>query len=317
MKIRATCFFVAMYVFSISVYAQPTDAAIKKQMMSAPGAISCTIVGNGTRTWNADYNNYEYARGVEVVYSTEWPGIQVKATGSAVYQYMGNGQYSYRKMRVSENQYLGIPNPTGAEVLSLIDANPQGFYTPQYYEIVEVLEQPRLADQPHWFWHRPTSVSLQVRAKYCIISSFTTIDTVEDIRTIRLYRDDMKGPWLRFIATTGDQEAGTRKVGTATYPSSVIETVKAQLEKTPMQGAKVLTPALTGKSAPAGGVAASAPPTSSASKWPKGSKVLVKEGIKWYAATVLDVRPGEWLIHYDGYDAKYDLWVGQSRIKDP
>lgn len=297
-------------------FAQPSEAEIKKQMLSAPGAVSCTIVGSGTRTWNSDYNNYEYARGVEVVYTTEWPDIKVKATGSAVYQYMGNGTYSYRKMRVAENQYVGIPNPTSAEVLGLINQNLQAFYTPQYVEIVEIIDPPQLADKPRWFWHRPTSVSMLVRTKYCIISSYTTIDTLEDVREVRLYRDDMNAPWTRFIAKIGDEESGTRKIGTATYPEAVITKAKAQIEQTPMQGARALTGGSLAKPT------ASTSPKSSEStvnegKWHKGSRVLVKEGIKWYAATVLDTRPGEWFIHYDGYDAKYDLWVGESRIKDP
>lgn len=47
----------------------------------------------------------------------------------------------------------------------------------------------------------------------------------------------------------------------------------------------------------------------------KGDKVLVEENGKWYPATVLDTRPGEWYIHYDGYSSQYDLWVGPARIK--
>lgn len=305
-----------LWLKGFALIAQPAEAEIKKQMLSSPGAISCVIVGDGTRSWNSDFNNYEYARGVEVVYTTEWPDIKVKATGSAVYQYMGNSKYTYRKMRVAENQYLGIPNPTNAEVLALINANPQAFYTPQYYQIVEVLEQPRLADKPRCYWHRPTSVSLLVRTKYCIISSYTSIDTLEDIREVRLYRDDMKGAWTRFIAKTGDVENGSKKIGTATYPESVLAKAKAQIEQTPMQGVKAFTVASTAK--PFTPLTAGAIGDNSATigKWPKGSRVLVKEGIKWYPATVLDTRTGEWYIHYDGYDNKYDLWVGEARIKE-
>lgn len=47
----------------------------------------------------------------------------------------------------------------------------------------------------------------------------------------------------------------------------------------------------------------------------KGDKVLVEENGKWYPATVLDTKPGEWFIHYDGYSSQYDLWVGPLRIK--
>jgi RNA binding activity-knot of a chromodomain len=51
------------------------------------------------------------------------------------------------------------------------------------------------------------------------------------------------------------------------------------------------------------------------STFKKGEKVQVEENGKWYPATVLDTRPGEWYIHYDGYSSQYDLWVGPERIK--
>ncbi|MBL7700919.1 MAG: hypothetical protein JNM14_01610 [Ferruginibacter sp.] len=47
-----------------------------------------------------------------------------------------------------------------------------------------------------------------------------------------------------------------------------------------------------------------------------GDKVMVEENGKWYPATVLETKPNEWYIHYDGYSSKYDLWVGPSRIKN-
>ena len=47
----------------------------------------------------------------------------------------------------------------------------------------------------------------------------------------------------------------------------------------------------------------------------KGDKVWVEENGKWYPATVLETKTNEWYIHYDGYSAKYDLWIGPERIK--
>jgi hypothetical protein len=60
----------------------------------------------------------------------------------------------------------------------------------------------------------------------------------------------------------------------------------------------------------------SSAPAAAGGTWKKGDKVMVEENGKWYPSTVLDVRPGEWFIHYDGYDSKYDLWVNSSRIKN-
>jgi RNA binding activity-knot of a chromodomain len=70
----------------------------------------------------------------------------------------------------------------------------------------------------------------------------------------------------------------------------------------------VIAASAAGESAPIAGGAAE-------NEFKKGEKVMVKESFKWYPATVLDIRPGEWFIHYDGYDAKYDLWVKKDKIK--
>jgi RNA binding activity-knot of a chromodomain len=70
------------------------------------------------------------------------------------------------------------------------------------------------------------------------------------------------------------------------------------------------------KAIPCASVATSAGlPATTTATFNKGDKVQVEENGKWYPATVLDTRPGEWFIHYDGYSAQYDLWVGPSRIK--
>jgi len=58
------------------------------------------------------------------------------------------------------------------------------------------------------------------------------------------------------------------------------------------------------------------PASSSAGSWKAGDKVMVEENGKWYPATILKTRPGEWYIHYDGYSSSYDLWIGSSRIKN-
>jgi len=47
----------------------------------------------------------------------------------------------------------------------------------------------------------------------------------------------------------------------------------------------------------------------------KGDKVTVLWNGQWYPATVLEVGKTTWKIHYDGYGAEWDEWVGSDRIK--
>jgi hypothetical protein len=49
----------------------------------------------------------------------------------------------------------------------------------------------------------------------------------------------------------------------------------------------------------------------------KGAKVEVLWKKQWYPATVLEAKNGVHLIHYAGYDAKWDEWVPSRRIREP
>ncbi len=44
-------------------------------------------------------------------------------------------------------------------------------------------------------------------------------------------------------------------------------------------------------------------------------KVSIEENGKWYPGYIMEVKGDQYKIHYDGYDPKYDTWVGTSRLK--
>ncbi len=59
-----------------------------------------------------------------------------------------------------------------------------------------------------------------------------------------------------------------------------------------------------------------AQPSSTVSKgFSIGAPVMVEWHGKWWPAKVIDAKIDLWKIHYDGYDASWDEWVGPERIK--
>jgi hypothetical protein len=46
-----------------------------------------------------------------------------------------------------------------------------------------------------------------------------------------------------------------------------------------------------------------------------GDNVLVLWGSSWWPCTVLDIKNGQYFIHYDGYNSTSDEWVTTPRIK--
>lgn len=50
-------------------------------------------------------------------------------------------------------------------------------------------------------------------------------------------------------------------------------------------------------------------------KFKAGDVVTVEWHGRWWPATVIEVKPNSWKIHYDGYADSWDEWVGPERIK--
>lgn len=46
-----------------------------------------------------------------------------------------------------------------------------------------------------------------------------------------------------------------------------------------------------------------------------GDKVQILWNGKYFPGKVLEVKDGKWYISYDGYDAKWNEWVGSDRLK--
>ena len=49
--------------------------------------------------------------------------------------------------------------------------------------------------------------------------------------------------------------------------------------------------------------------------WKKGDKVEVSWKGSWYKSTILDVKDAKFQIHYDGWGAEWDEWVGPDRMR--
>lgn len=195
----------------------PSDAQVRKQMQS-PGVIEVRLTSApGTVQGNADILNHEFVRGVEVVRTTEFPGIRVVVIGDAVYQYAGGGKWNYWKFRVIENVYEGLPDPKPEEVQAILDKDKtRAFGGGLENVIVQVHTWPRPSADTKWKWDSLNSVSFTATAKIDLVASNTEIETVEQELTIRLLRDDMKAPWKGYIAAPTTR----RSLGRSTVPQA-------------------------------------------------------------------------------------------------
>ena len=210
---------------SISVMAQPSEAKVKSDAVgNGGGVISFKFTkGTGTRQWNSSTGNWEYVRGVQIKRKSDYPGINMIVDEDVVYQYVGNGGYSFWKVRVLSNSYEGIPNPTAREVNDFISKDWEKFYAFYYSTIVKLWYQPMLADNPEWVWHDINSVEFKMKLKFDHIIRLKGIETVETVWKVRLYRDAPKTPWKNLFAVRSNEATDSKILDMKTYTVQQME----------------------------------------------------------------------------------------------
>ncbi|MEP7163236.1 MAG: hypothetical protein ABI741_01005 [Ferruginibacter sp.] len=217
-------------IFYSAAFAQPSDAKIKSDAIgNGSGIIGFKFSKtSGTRQWNSSAGNWEYVRGVEVKRKSEYPGIDLIVKEDVVYQYMGNGGYSFWKVRVLSNEYEGIPNPTAKEINDIISTDWARFYGYYYSVITKLWFQPALADDPQWTWHSPNSVEFRMKLKFDHIIRAKGIETLEAVWQVRLYRDDPKTAWKKMIAMKSQEAVDSKVVDMKNYTVEQLRDLEKQ-----------------------------------------------------------------------------------------
>ncbi|MBL0177064.1 MAG: hypothetical protein IPP94_17715 [Ignavibacteria bacterium] len=211
------------FVLAASAAAQPSDADVKKQL-SGSGVLEVRLSKSpGVREWNTDRKNWEYRKFAEVLRSTEYPGVKLLVGGYAVYQALGPNTYGYLRFVVASNRYDGIPDPGEQEVQTLLSSDWKKFYGYSYNKITRLVSPPKLATDPGFDWDKPTSVSFTMTATFDVITSNTTIETVEQLFNVKFFRDDMKQPWKSFHSTAKQGKDGRTLLGTNTFTAEEIK----------------------------------------------------------------------------------------------
>ena len=184
------------------VSAQPSDAQIKKDLTGAK-TVSVVLGKPGTIEWSKTYKKYVWTRSFTAKVKTEEPGIFVIVKGYASYDVMA-GSYVFWKSFTTSNSYEGIPDPTAADIQTLIGKFGAEQFMGNYYfnRVVGRVESIGLAAEPNYVWHTPNSVSFNVVAVYMErVNDIGGRERVARTFEIRLYRDALKAPWKSLIST--------------------------------------------------------------------------------------------------------------------
>lgn len=231
--------FVLLCFLSVSVYAQPTDAQIRKDL-SKPGVLSIELSKRGgSKVWSSAYSQYFWERGA-IVYRNakiaEYPDAKVEIGGLARYNIVG-GKVSYNRFLVTWNRYIGIPTPSDQEVLSMVNKNLEQFVgNYNFNKIVTEVENLRMAEERKDEWHTPNSFSINLECSYGKVVSYTEVAQYDAIYRVRFYRDAITSPWKARFLSSNTTETETGRESYRADEIRVMPTLGSRVEDERAQG---------------------------------------------------------------------------------
>ncbi len=205
---RFILFFYTM-MFSLLLQAQlPTEADIKAKVGGNVGGVKGFKLGkSGFTRISPQTGNEEWLREVIITRAYDVPEITSNQRGYAVYDIPGVAAYRFVRFLRTTQHLEGIPDPTLDDLKKMAAANPVDFFGPHYYQnMLRVEGELRYPEIPYQRWHTVRSVEIFVKIIFEQIISYTETETREQVISMRLYRDNVKGPWTRFYAQHVEHE---------------------------------------------------------------------------------------------------------------
>jgi len=244
MKTRSKRFLLVLSiltVFAATAKAQtpPSEAQIRRDVMN-PGVIEIIMRGSGSfeRFVENGAAVDEYYRSITVRRKTDKPGVTVDVLGDVVYRLIG-GRWIYRTMRLAENRYSGISNPTVAQINKVLGKARISDFIHTAGGVIGEFESLRMSSDPKWEWFTPNSVAFNVIAVFREVyrggsyqgesspqftPGITKVDRVEATLRIRIYRESEKQPWARMMTTRfGKGTKIQNSKGEMVYPEKMLQ----------------------------------------------------------------------------------------------
>lgn len=161
--------------------AQPSDAEITT-LLKNKGAIQVKFTSS-KGTVHTSLTEKWYERTAESKWTTEIPSVYRWERSDYRYDYSG-GRWVYTKTYFGSGWYDGIPNPSEAQIIDILENSMVG-YQGAYFEKPVF----KLASEPKFNWHTFNSVEFLVEAVYFKKVSYTEFQKVKATFPVRLYKD--------------------------------------------------------------------------------------------------------------------------------
>ncbi len=188
-----------LFFIALGSIAQPSDEQIKQDLV-AKGALAVKFFSEKGTVHTTLTEKY-YLRTVEAKWKTDYKGIFSWSRSDYRYDFKG-GKWTFTRSYFSDSWYEGIPNPTNAEVLKLVEDNIETYFMGSG-ERIGKHESIKVADKPQWTWESLKSASCKTEVVYTRkVDEIGNAEKIKEVRRVKMFKDadDKNSPFVRIIA---------------------------------------------------------------------------------------------------------------------
>ncbi len=214
-------------VVASPAFAQPSDSQVLRDIKK-PGVLKVELrPGTIKKVWSSAHMQYFWDRAVVVWRNAslpEFPNAMLEIGGFARYAYVTN---TYQEFLTTYNTYTGIPAPSSAEIMTMMQKNLRGVVGEyKYSTMVGDFHYFRYPENNGPTWESPKHLTVPLEIEYERKEGPTWTVVYADRLRVHFYRDNVNAPWKSDIINEElESTRGARK-----------DYIAAELRKMPTRG---------------------------------------------------------------------------------
>lgn len=183
-------------VVASPAFAQPGDSQVLRDIKK-PGVLKVELrPGTIKKVWSSAHMQYFWDRAVVVWRNAnlpEFPNAMLEIGGFARYAYVTN---TYQEFLTTYNTYTGIPAPSSAEIMTMMQKNLRGVVGEyKYSTMVGDFHYFRYPENSGPTWESPKHLTVPLEIEYERKEGPTWTVVYADRLRVHFYRDNVNAPW--------------------------------------------------------------------------------------------------------------------------
>lgn len=193
-------------------FAQPSQSTMLAKVKSEfdVDLLSHKLIGPGgiDREYRDGFYVDIFTQPFEIVQKSDYPEYPTRYKASIRYLKSGS-EWIFEQFTVGSSSYLNVPPPDASEMIKQLNDNLSIWMGSAYNYAVGEVENLKLANDPEWYFRKPTDAAFYILVTYSSVYSPTELEKAEHLYRIVAKRSDIKSPWK---IVNGSEKTDAKKI---------------------------------------------------------------------------------------------------------